>query len=355
MVKVKVNNEKSIAHKDNAELFARVMNKGIIGFDKVNNAAPANFVTAPNINAPFGALSYIRPQAVEVLTAPQVADKLAEPDKNGNWGDKIVNIEIKEFMGKTSPDDGLSSDAFQAKTNYSNEVRGVYYYATGWMSNDRAEASAGAFAENYRADQAEAAMRTMAIDRNNFFFNGVEYKGTQAKIYGLLNDASLGNYVSVAAEGANTAWAQKSPEAIANDVTTAYAKLNAQSNGIVANGVKSGRGKLILAVASDSEPHLNRLNTYGKSAAGMLSETYGASLEIVAVPQFSKANAGSDVFYLMYRESGFETLLNSYVEMARVYPLFTKDSIVSQKISGATSGCIVQYPMFIVRYTGLTA
>lgn len=355
MVRIKVNNEKSIAHSDNKELFARVQNKGIIGFDRVSNAAPANFITQPNINAPFGALAYIRPQAVEVLTAPMVADKLAAPVKNGVWGDELVQIKIKEYMGKTSPDDGLSSDGFQSTTNYSTETRGAYYYKSGWSSNDRAEATAGSFAENYRADQAEAAMRSLAIDRNNFFFLGVEYKGLQAKVNGLLNEPSLGAYTAVAAEGANQAWAQKSPEAIANDITTAYAKLNTQSNGIVADGIKSGRGKLVLAVAANSEPQLNRANTYGKTAQAILAETYKDKLEVVAVPQFSKANAGSDVFYLMYREDGFETLLNSYIEMARVYPLFTKDSTVSQKISAATSGCIVQYPMFIVRYTGISA
>lgn len=353
MVKIKVNNEKSIAHVDNKELLARIRNKGIVVAEtKVMNAGP--MVTTPNIQAPFGSLAYIRPQAVEVLTAPRVADKLAAPQKNGKWGDELVNIKIKEFKGSTSPDDGLSSDGLQSKTNYTNEVRGVYYYTTGWMSNDRAEATVGAFAENYRADQAESAMRSLAIDRNKFFFSGVALKGQTTPIYGLLNDPDLGAYETVATEGGNTEWANKSPEAIANDITNAYAKLNEQSEGIVSEGVESGRGKLVLAVAPTSIPMLNRANTYGKTARAMLDETYGDRLEVVSVPQFTDADSSSDVFYLIYKEDGFETLLNSYVEMARVYPLFVKDSIVSQKISAATSGCIVQYPMFIVRYNGLS-
>ena len=148
-------------------------------------------------------------------------------------------------------------------------------------------------------------------------------------------------------------WATKSPEAIANDITNAYAQLNTQSTGLVGEGVESGRGKLKLAVASEAFPHLNRANTYGKTANAILQETYGDRLEIVSVPQFSNANSNADVFYLIYEEAGYETIINSYVEMARAYPLFTKDSTVSQKISAATSGCIVQYPMFVVRYTGI--
>lgn len=353
MVKIKVNNEKSIAHADNKELLARVSNKGILVADtKVMNAGPA--ITTPNIQAPFGSLAYIRPKAVEILTAPRVADRLAAPQKNGKWGDEIVNIKVKEFKGATSPDDGLSSDVLQSKVNYTNEVRGVYYYAAAWMSNDRAEATVGAFNENYRADQAESAMRSLAIDRNKFFFSGVALKGTTTPIYGLLNDPNLGAYETVPAEGTAVKWSAKSPEAIANDITAAYTKLNSQTDGLVAEGVESGRGRLVLAVAPGAVTQLKRNNTYGKSAEAMLSESYGDKLEIVSVPQFTNADSSSDVFYLMYREDGYETLLNSYVEMARVYPLFVKDSIVSQKISAATSGCVVQYPMFIVRYNGLS-
>lgn len=352
-MKIKVNNQKSIADAENKELFTRISNKKIVTGERVMNVAPA--ITTPNINAPFGSLTYIRPKAVEILTAPRVADKLATPSQNGKWGDEVVNIKVKEYKGATSPDDGLSSDVYQAKTNYSNTVRGVYYYAAGWMSNDRAEATVGAFQENYRADQAESAMRALAIDRNNFFFSGVSVKGTATPIYGLLNDPSLGAYEAVASEGGNTAWASKTPEAIANDVTTAYSKLNNQSLGLVAEGVESGRGKLVLATSPAAVTMLNRMNTYGKSARAMLDEAYGDRLEIVSVPQFANADSNSDVFYLIYKESDYETILNSYVEMARAYPLFTKDSTVSQKISAATSGCVVQYPMFIVRYNGLTA
>lgn len=352
-MKIKVNNEQSIAHSDNQKLLTRAMNKGIIGVDKTFNSA--NMVTTPNIQAPLGALTYIRPRAVEVLTAPRVADKVAPAEKNGKWGDEIVNIKVKEYKGTTQPDDGFSSDVLQTKVNYTNVVRGVYYYATGWLSTDREEATVGSFAENHRANMAESAMRSLAIDRNKFFFNGVSIKGTTAPIYGLLNDPNLGAYTAVATgAGGSTAWASKTPEEIANDITTAYAKLNKQSKGIVSDGVQGGAGKLVLAVAEASEPHLNRANSYGKTARAMLKETYGDKLEIVAIPEFDDADSSSDVFYLMYRESGFEVAINSYVEMARAYPLFVKDSTTSQKISGATSGCIVQYPMFVVRYNALS-
>lgn len=352
MVKIKVNNEKSIADVANKELLARVMNKGIVG---VENSQNMNLITTPNLNAPLGALTYIRPKAVEILTAPRVSDRIAGAEKNGRWGDEIVNIKVKEFTGSSQPDDGTSSDTFLSNVNYTNIVRGVYYYATGWYATDRAEATAGAFAENYRADQAEAAMRTLAIERNDFFFKGVKGKGTVAPVYGLMNDPNLGEYVAVPTAGDNKVkWADKTPEDIANDIAAAYAKLNEQSNGIVGEGVESGRGRLVIGVSPSCSALLTRANSYGLTAQKIIKDTYGEKVEVVVVPQFANADSGSDVMYAIYKEDGFETVINSYVEMARTYPLFVKDSTVSQKISAATSGAIVQYPMFVVRYNGLS-
>ena len=55
-MKIKVNNEKSLASNENKELLAKVQNKGIVTVDgRSQNAAP--MITSPNINAPFGALA----------------------------------------------------------------------------------------------------------------------------------------------------------------------------------------------------------------------------------------------------------------------------------------------------------
>lgn len=348
MTKIKINNSVSIAAPQNAEYFKRAKSKGIIA---VQNALPG-MITTPNINAPLGALNYIRPQAIEVLTAPRVADKIATAQKNGNWGYKAVTIKLKEYTGKVSPDDGTTADGSDAGTNYSNTLRGVYYYTTSWHATDLQEATVASFYENYRADQAEAAMRTLAIARNGFFFNGVSVAGSNAPIYGLLNDPSLTAFEAVATVDGKTAWADKTPEDIYNDVVAAFAKVNVQSAGLANEEMETG-GKAILAVASDSIAHLDRANSYGLTARVKLKEAYGDKLEIVAVPQFNNADSSSDVFYLILIPGNRETALNSYVEMARAYPIFVKDSVVSQKISAATSGCVVQYPMFIARYNGI--
>ncbi len=351
-MKFKVNNAKSIAHASNADFLRALKAKGIVS---VSNASVSALVTTPNINLPLGALQYIRPGAIEVLTAARTADRLSSAEKNGKWGDMVVTVKVKEYTGKTSPDDGLYSDGLQVKTNYTPVSRGVYYYQTGWLATDMEEATVGAMNENYRADQVEAAMRTLAIDRNNFFFNGVATANNQTPIYGFLNDPALSAYTSVAAGDAAqnpTYWVNKTPEQIANDIVTAVSQLIAQSQGVVE--AELDNGKIVIAVATGSIGQLDRANSFGKTARAMLKETYGDKVEFVAVPQLNNADSDSDVFYATFQfTSGPATFINSYVEMAKAYPIYQRDSVVSQKISAATSGAILQLPWAIVRYNGI--
>lgn len=359
MSKFKVNNGVSVSHPDNADFLKAMVSKGVIGYEtQTSNAAAGQMVTTPNINAPLGALNYIRADAIEALVAPQVADMIAKPQKNGNWGDETITFKMKEYTGTVSPDDGLVSDGLQVKTNYSNSIRGVYYYMTGWMSNDRQEATAGAFAENYRADQAKAAMRTLAVHRNLYFFNGVSSQPSSIPIQGLLNAEGLTAFEAVKSGSSATNptyWSTKRPEEIVNDIVAAKQKLNNQSYGLADAGLASGRGKLILAVATGAFESLDRTNRFGVTARKLLNEQYGDKLVIIPVPQFNSADSDSDVFYLIYDDGITPTVINSYVEMARAYPIFVKDSTTSQKISAATSGCIVQYPMFVVRFNAIGA
>ena len=347
--KIKSNNSVSIAHSSNAELMSLIKAKHIIGVD---NAAVS--ITTPNLNLPAGALQYIRPRAVEVLTAPEVSDKISDSQQNGKWGDEVVVIKLKEYKGKTFPDDGTTADGENSTTNYTNVSRGIYYFASNWNSNDRTEAAAGAIAENYRADQAESAMRALRIDRNRFFFSGVSFKGQLNPVYGLLNDPELKAYNVVAnnSAGTSTMWTDKTPEEIYNDVVDALRIGDEQTAGRFSEEMDSGK-RAILAVASGSYRNIDRANQYGLTARVKLKEAFGDKLEIVSVPQFNAANSGDDVFYLSLKSDEVETFLNSYVEMARAYPIFIKDSTTSQKISAATSGCITQLPAFVVRCTGI--
>ncbi len=347
MTKLKVSNNKSLYHSDNKDYLNYMMNKQVIAVD---NSAPS-MVSTPNINLPFGALQYIRPEAIQVLTAPKTADMIATPSQNGKFGDEAVVIKIKELLGTTSEDDGSAGDGINASVNYSTETRGVYYYRADWRVNDKDEVKiSSGINENYRADQVNAAMEALAITRNKVFFNGVKEKKNAFAVHGLLNDPKLEAYKAVKSNGAadpKTFWTDKTPEQMYNDIVDALTALNDKSQGLVEDG-----GKLILATSPTAISCLNRTNQYGLNAMKLLKDTYGDRIQIVSCPQMTNADSNSDVFYLIY-EGVMPTVINSYVEMARAYPVFVQSSETSQKISAAISGCIVQYPVFIVRYNGI--
>lgn len=84
---------------------------------------------------------------------------------------------------------------------------------------------------------------------------------------------------------------------------------------------KGKRLKLFLSPAS--EALFKRVNGYGLSAYKAVNENY-PGIEVVAVPQMAGANSGANVFYLSIDTDGNDTVLNSYVEMARAYPIFRK-------------------------------
>jgi len=351
-MKFKVNNEKPVFSAENKGFLAHMASKGIIGiegFDRTSlpryvsqNASPA--ITTPNLNLPLGALVYIKPKAVEILTAPRVADKLAMSQQNGKFGETAVNIKVREYKTAVSPDTGLADGGTKSEVNYQNVLRGVYYFRADWNTNDREEATFGGMLENARTDKVNASMLSINIASNNYFFNGVSWKGQTAPVYGLLNDPNLLPYQTVV----GGTWATKTPEAIYNDIVAAFNRLNLQANGIPMNE----GGRLTLGIAVGSIGQLDRTNSYGLSVYQKLKEAY-PRLEIVAVPQFTQADSNSDVFYLVYHSSMDATVIDSFVEKARAYPIFQRSSETSQKISSAVSGAIVQYPMFVVRYNGI--
>jgi hypothetical protein len=355
MTKFTLDLTKPVNHASNAALI-RAFNAR--GFRLTENEAP--MVSAPNVNMPLGALNYIRPQAVDALTAVQNADKIAQIVKNGKWADDSVTIKLKEYVGHTIPDDGRAHSGRKTKTNVSTVTRGVYRFRADWDSNDVKEAQWGAMAEDYRASQAEGSMRAIALDRNAFFFRGVDTHGSTLPIYGYLNDVALPAYIPVA-DGASgeASWADKTPAEIANDVIEGVNQANQTSGGQLERLMGAGQGTLIISIALGSYGRLDRSVDTGnnKTARMILKEMYGDKIEFVSVPEMNSADSDQDVFYVELRVKSAiaDTILNSCTELARAYPIEQRSSEVSQKISADTQGCIVQLPLFIARYSGIGA
>jgi hypothetical protein len=222
---------------------------------------------------------------------------------------------VKEYTGKTTADDDLADNGIEAKTNYSNVLRGVYYYTTHWKATDIEEATVGTFQDtSYRDSQINAAMRTLAIDRNKFFFRGVDYKGLETPIYGLLNNPNLRPYITVSDNGAqvpSTYWKDKTPEQIKNDIVAAYQTLIDQSNSLVNEELPTG--KLILAIAGGSIGQLSKVNQYGLTAKSLLKEEFGDKLEILTIPEFNNADSNRSFISMLSKRDEVSSSLKFFI------------------------------------------
>lgn len=367
---MKCNKNVSITHKDNREFLKTCNSKGILsvgyGNDekllKISNTAP--MVSTPNINANLGVLNYIDPVAIEILTAVQTADMIAKPRKIGFWGLNSYTYNIKERMGKVSPDDGSANDTIRSTSNVSQVLRGVKAFAGYWGNNDLARSQYSQMQIDLQAEDVHGLMQALAINRNMVFFNGVREtwntnNGISLPVYGFINDPKLPAYQIVKQNNQNnsTQWKDKTPNEISNDVCVyAYGNLNKKSGGIVNTGRSNGRGRLKLCLSNASLVYLDQMQTIGNSwvSARQLIENNLKGIEIIACPELDGVNNNSDVFYLVYEEEAYgETMANVYVEMARAYKVFEKHSEISQKISQLIGGCVVKRPEFITRWTGI--
>ena len=361
-MKIKINNNVPLSHIDNRQAFRTLNEKGILTIGSatekiaMNNASP--MISTPNINANLGVLNYIDKEAVEILVSPQTSDLISTPRKIGYWGMNSYTFNIKEHLGIVSPDDGSANDSKGSKTNISQIIRGCKYFCGYWGTNDLAKSQYSQMQVDIQADDVKSLMNGLSINRNNIFFTGVKETWNQNNIYpiyGLLNDPQLPAYKVVAnnSAGNSTQWKNKTPNEISNDICVyAWGDLVSKSKGLC----KLKKGKLKLVVSNSAYTYLNLTQAVGNSwiSAKMLVEQTLEGIEIINSPELDAGNNGSDVFYLIYEDSSYgDTVSNCFVEMARAYPIFQKDSETSQKISQGVMGCITKIPMFISRWTGI--
>lgn len=316
--------------------------------------------TADSVQLPLGALNYVSPEIIEIIKAPMASDYIADTVARGVWGARTIQFQTKEPRGKTIPYVGKPIGS-TAGVNYTADVmRGVYYHQDSWTLNDLDIAEAGLAKRPIVPDSQEASIFTIKKTNDEIFFKGVALSTNgSAPVYGLLNDTSLSSYTGVTGGTWANAISSGTPDVILNQIGTAVAKLNENSQGRVMNEMKgpTGKGgvggKLKLIVPPLQQGLLNtQINQYGLTLKGRLEQLY--NIDVIASAFLDGANSGADVFYLIYEPAyGAKTLIKPVVEEVRLYPVVNLHATQEQLIASAVSGCIVQRPYYVVRYTGI--
>jgi hypothetical protein len=285
---------------------------------------------------------------VRVVTQARTADDLLGRNIAGSWEDEEIVLPVIERVGQAKPyGDTTAVKLSSFNTNY--EKRTVVRFEDGLEVTTLEEARAAKAGVNSALEKRAAVTESLAISLNSIAFNG--YNNGANKTYGVLNDPNLSAYVTVEDGAAgDPEWSSKTFIEIINDVKTAMSALRVQS-GYNFNPEKDSATLAIAASVVDFLATPNELGTI--SVKRWLNDTY-PNLKIVAVPEFSGANGGANVFYIFADKVSDNSVLGQYVQsVLTLVGVEKKAKGFIESYTNATAGVLVSSPIGVVRYTGI--
>ena len=310
------------------------------------DAAPALQTTA-SIPGPIQFFQYWVPKAIDVITAARAIDDLVGRDIEGSFDDAEIVTRILEKTGKAKPYTDTTNIPFSSY-NLNYERRNVVLFELGLHTGYLEEMRASKSMINDHDVKAQAVAEGIAITLNEVGFYG--YSTGDIRTYGFLNDPALPAYETVALGTSNTKWSTKTFEQITADIKTAVAKLQNQLGGLF----KPNKDAFTIAIALECEQYLYTMNAYSsKTVMQWINETYPNS-KVEAVFELNGANGGSDVMYV-YADSvnGNKTFKQSLQDAFRLIGVEKHAKGLIEDYACATAGVICQYPIAVVRYSGI--
>lgn len=308
-------------------------------------------VTTASISNPVQFLQSWLPGLVRILTVARKADDLMPVVTAGNWEDEEVIQGVLEPLGEAALY-GDYTNIPLSSWNLNFERRSVLRWEKGFEVGALEEARAARVKINSAAEKRNGAAVSLEIVRNRVAFSG--FNGGTNRTYGMLNDPSLSAYVTVANPGSGTTWAVKTFLQITADIRAAVAALQLAAGGTI--DVK--KTKMVLALALAVDQYLSVTSDMGVSVQDWLSRTY-PSMRVEAVPEFTAANGGANVFYL-YAESVADGGTDGGAVWAQIVPakfraLGTEKRAKSylEDFSNALAGVMLKRPFAVIRRSGV--
>jgi hypothetical protein len=307
-------------------------------------AQDAALITPPNTTVPAEFLAYIDPRVVDILTAPRQARELFGEVRKGDWTTNYAKWRMKEVAGRTQPYGDFSHNGV-ADVNSAWASRKQYLFQTVIEYGDFETAVSGVARIELAAEKQVSAATIIDIDANRFYLLGV--KGLE--IYGLLNDPNLPPAITtLPTAGGSLSWADKTTQAIYQDILALYAELVKQSAGLISHSTP-----LTLALSPKASVHLGTATDFNVSVLDMLNK-YFRGLKIVTLPELGDvAGAGETVFLIAPEVGGMNTAELAYGEKIRAGRLVPELSALRQKYTSGTYGGLVLIPFAFAQMTGI--
>ena len=310
--------------------------------------AAVSLQTAANITNPVQFFQYWAPEAVEIVTAAKKIDDIVGRTIAGSFEDEEIVTTVLEKTGTAQPYTDTANIPY-ASWNTNFETRSIVRFEEGLEVGYLESMRANRMRVDSHKEKAAAAAESLAIELNNIGFYG--YADGTNKTYGYLNDPSLPAYVTVATgDSGETSWSSKTFNEITEDIITGVSALVNNLGG----NFDPLKDSFTLALALQSTQYLNTMNELGtKSISQWLRETY-PNIKVEAAVQLNGANGGSNVFYLHTEKVKGKDTIKQYVQdVLRLIGVEKYAKVVREVYANATAGVIVQYPIGVVRYSGI--
>ena len=304
--------------------------------------------TTASITNPVQFFQYWAAEAVEIVTAARKIDDIIGRTIAGSFEEEEIVTTIMERTGSAHPYTDTANIPL-ASWNQNFETRSIVRFEEGLEVGYLESLRASRQRIDSHKEKAAAAAESLAIEHNNIGFYG--YADGTNKTYGYLNDPFLPAYETVAAGGSGeTAWADKTFDEITADIITAVSKLVTNLGG----NFDPINDEFVISLALSCTQYLYTLNSLGtKSVSEWIKDTYPKA-RIEAAVQLDGANGGSNVFYIhVSKVNGKDTVKQYVQEVLRLVGVEKYAKVIREDYASATAGVIVQYPIGVVRYSGI--
>lgn len=306
-------------------------------------------VLGANVGLPAEFASYISPEVVKVLVAPNNATKLAPEVKVGDFENEFYKFPVEEISGAVQPYSDFDN-AVSVDVNYNFPVRENFRFQASLKYGELEAAKAATAKINLASRKQVACASVIAKAGNSFYLYGVLGK----KSYGSLNDPNLNDALTPISISTKTKWEDKTNDNPGQSANIVYADIVKLINSVSGQlgGYFNPNDEMTLGISNNRFQYLSLANTFGVTALDLLKKTY-PNLRIEQVPELS--TAAGDMLYLSIPKTfeGANTIECNFSEKFRLGALIRHESHYSQKASSGTYGSVIKYPEYIGTMVGI--
>jgi len=309
--------------------------------------ASPDLITGASTSTPIQFLQHFLPEVIRTVTQARTADKIVGRDIAGNWADEEIVATVLEQSGQARPY-GDKTDTSLADWNPNFERRTIVRFEEGIEVSALEEARASSMRVNSASEKRLSVGNSFAIELNKIAFYG--YNDGDNRTYGILNDPNLPSYTAVESGVGGSKWSEKTFLEIIGDIKTFMAALRLRSG---SNFDPYGDASC-LSIADAAIDMLATVNTLGTTSVRQwIAETY-PKMRIENAPQYTAANGGANVFYLIAETIGGRKVANQYIQdVFRMLGVEKKAKGFLEAYSCATAGVLFSQPIGVVRGTGI--